>query len=299
MDHALTRRGLLGGMGATAGALALGTHAAGAVVTAEPTIEPAVDAAADALIPGLTYQMVDALAFTPRDNDQAWQRRLSQPGVDLETGGALVAPIVLPVGAVLRQVTIFYVSPTGLQPQIANVKRKPITSGYFDVVTPTPLPQGAALQSFTWSMNEPVDGTATYSALVNTSDPSQAIGGMRYGYVPPPQAFVALSGVPRYDTRTGAGKLNAGEERIVNVGTPAAARAAVINLTVTETEAAGYVAVFAANVPWPGNSNINWSQTGQNLANAVITPADPDGNIKILGGVNKTHVVIDVQGYLL
>jgi hypothetical protein len=104
--------------------------------------------------------------------------------------------------------------------------------------------------------------------------------------------------VPRYDSRTGAGKLAAGEERVIDVGVPAGARAAVLNLTVTETEAAGFVAVFAANVPWPGNSSVNWSTTGETVANAVITPVGPDGKIKVFGGVNKTHIVIDSQGYL-
>ena len=140
---------------------------------------------------------------------------------------------------------------------------------------------------------------ATYSVFVNTTDFSQVVGGVRYGYAPPPQAFVALTGVPRYDTRTGAGKLKPGEERIVNVGAPAAASAAVINLTVTETEAAGFVAAFRADIAWPGNSSINWSSPNQNIANGVICPVDATGSIKIRGGVAPTHVVIDSEGYLL
>jgi hypothetical protein len=83
------------------------------------------------------------------------------------------------------------------------------------------------------------------------------------------------------------------------LGVPGFASAAVINLTITETENAGFVAVFAANVSWPGNSSIDWSSTNQNLANSVITAVDSTGHIKIRGGVNPTNVVIDVQGYLL
>ena len=101
------------------------------------------------------------------------------------------------------------------------------------------------------------------------------------------------------DTRTAGGKLQPNEERVVALGVPAAATAAVINLTVTDTEIAGFVAVFPANVAYPGNSSINWSATGQNLANGVITGIDPTGKVKIRGGVNPTDVVIDVQGYLL
>jgi hypothetical protein len=306
MDHALTRRGLLGGIGAAAGAVALGAATSTGLAAAAPGVPAAptgdaqsVDPAADVLLPGLTYQMVDAVAFTPRDNDQAWQRRVTAAGADLETGGALVAPLVMPVGAVLRQVTFFYASPSATEPQVVNVKRKPLAGAYFDIVPPATLPQGTGLLSFTVSLTEPVTGNATYSVFVNTTDFSQVVGGVRYGYAPPPQAFVALTGVPRYDTRTGAGKLKPGEERIVNVGVPAAASAAVINLTVTETEAAGFVAAFRADIAWPGNSSINWSSPNQNIANGVICPVDATGSIKIRGGVAPTHVVIDSEGYLL
>jgi hypothetical protein len=108
--------------------------------------------------------------------------------------------------------------------------------------------------------------------------------------------------IPRvYNSRDGGQpKRGDGEERTVALapGIPAAANAAVINLTVTETVAAGYVAVFPANVAWPGNSSINWSDPIQNIANTAITGIDPSSQIKIRGGANPTHVIIDVLGWL-
>jgi hypothetical protein len=300
MDHPLTRRGLLGGIGAAAGAAALGVSLPMTAAAATPPAEPDLDPAAnEPLVAGLTYQMVDAVAFTPRDFDSAWPRAVIAQGAELANGGSLSASIDVPVGAVLKQVTLFYISPTASPPQTASLKRKVITGSYDDIVPPAPLPQGSGLLSYTFGVTQAVDGTATFALFVTTNDATQVVGGMRVGYQPPAQAFVALSGVPRYDSRTGAGKLAAGEERIIDVGVPAGARAAVLNLTVTETEAAGYVAVFAANVKWPGNSSVNWSVTGQTVANAVISPVGADGKIKVLGGVNKTHIVIDTQGYLL
>jgi hypothetical protein len=139
-------------------------------------------------------------------------------------------------------------------------------------------------------------------AFVEFSALGQFVQGLRIGYIPPPQAFVALNPIPRVlDTRTGSlGKLNPNEERRVTLtGVPGFAASAVINLTVTDTEGAGYVAVFPADVPWPGNSSINWSDGGQILANSVVTAVDATGTIAIHGGVGRTHVVIDVQGYLL
>ena len=74
----------------------------------------------------------------------------------------------------------------------------------------------------------------------------------------------------------------------------------MINLTITETEGSGgFVAVFPANQAWPGNSSINWFGANQNLANNVVTAVDATGAIKIRGAVAHTHVVIDVQGYLV
>lgn len=114
--------------------------------------------------------------------------------------------------------------------------------------------------------------------------------------------FVPLTPIPRvYNSRDGGQpKRGDGEERTVALapGIPAAANAAVINLTVTETVAAGYVAVFPANVAWPGNSSINWSDPNQNIANTAITGIDPSSQIKIRGGANPTHVIIDVLGWL-
>jgi hypothetical protein len=119
------------------------------------------------------------------------------------------------------------------------------------------------------------------------------------GYEPPPAAFNAVSPITRVlDTRSAGGKLQPDEERIVDLGVRGSVRAAVINLTVTETEVAGFVAVFPADVTYPGNSSINWSASDQNIANGVITAVDATGKIKIRGGVNPTHVVIDVQGVL-
>jgi hypothetical protein len=40
-------------------------------------------------------------------------------------------------------------------------------------------------------------------------------------------------------------------------------------------------------------------RAGQNIANTVIAAMDPDGLIHLYGAVNPTHVVIDVQGFML
>jgi hypothetical protein len=299
MDHALTRRGLLAGMGATAGiaALASGVGPAGAGparVFEASGLDPA------ALLPGLTYVAVDPSAFTPRGSSPGWDRVVSAQGVALNSGDALMAPVVLPVGAVLKQVTLYYLFPTSADLQ-ASVTRKAFIGIYEDVAPSVSLTAGPSMQSVTWDVTEPVNGTASYAVVVNTLDASQLVGGVLVGYIPPPQdAFIPLTKITRVlDTRLTGGKLAPNEERSVALGLPAGARAGVFNLTVTETEAGGWVAAFPTGTTYPGNSSINWFGPNQNLANGVISAVDSTGKITIRGGVNKTHVVIDVQGYLV
>jgi hypothetical protein len=298
MDHALTRRGLLAGMGAAASVAAFGTG----IGTAGASVGPALATAGldpAALLPGLTYVTIDGSAFTPRDSDSAWPRNITIVGAELNNGGTLVAPLTLPVGAVLKQVVLYYLFPPGSDLQ-ASVQRKPFVGSYDAVAPPVTLPTGPSLQAFTWDLTEAVNGTATYAVFVTTLNATQLVGGLLVGYVAPPaSAFTPLPTITRVlDTRTTGGKLTPGEERTVALGLPAAARAGVINLTVTETEAAGFVAVFPADTTYPGNSSINWFGPNQNLANGIIARVDGAGKITIRGGVNKTHVVIDVQGYL-
>jgi hypothetical protein len=299
MDHALTRRGLLAGMGVAAGAAALGTAMAPAGAAPARLLEPSgLDPAA--LTPGLAYAAVDGTSFTPRDFDNAWPRSIANQGANLSAGGTLVAPLVLPVGSVLKEVTLYYLSTPASNAQVASIQRKPFLGAYDALATPVTLPKGDGMLAYTWAVNEPVNGTATYAVFVNTFDVTQLVGGMLIGYTPAPtQAFIPLPSITRVlDTRTTGGKLAPNEERVVTLGIPAGARAGVINLTVTETEAAGFVAVFAAGTTYAGNSSINWFGPNQNLANGVICTVDAAGKITIRGGVNKTHVVIDVQGYL-
>jgi len=80
---------------------------------------------------------------------------------------------------------------------------------------------------------------------------------------------------------------------------PPGATAALVNLTVTDTEAAGFVKMYSAAISEPATSSINWSDTGQNLAVSTPVAIDGEGRIKLTGGVNATNVVVDVIGYII
>jgi hypothetical protein len=314
MKRQMSRRALLAGAGASAGALGVAAiaPAAGAApgphdgefTPFAPTAAPALGPAAPTppLTPGLTYDILDPTEFATGTPGSF--RFVAVGGVhpDIQFG-ALNVPVRLPVGATLKELTISYVNPAGALTFVLNKFTVGVGVGYAQVDPKLDMPPGAGARTATLNTSEPTtDGSTSYMAFVQFSALGQFVQGLLVGYISPPRAFVALNPIPRMlDTRTGTlGKLNPSEERLVTLtGVPGFATAAVINLTVTETESAGYVSVFPANVPWPGNSGINWSDSGQNLANSVVTAVDPTGTIAIHGGVARTHVVIDVQGYLL
>ena len=109
--------------------------------------------------------------------------------------------------------------------------------------------------------------------------------------------FVSQTPVRKLDTRVptaGPTPLTAGEVRIVDLGTTA--DAVMINLTVTNPTAGGYVAVYPEGVTTvPNISNANFVP-GQTVGNLVVVKADA-GKIKVINPTLGTlHVVIDLIG---
>ena len=114
-----------------------------------------------------------------------------------------------------------------------------------------------------------------------------------------------------YDSRTdtvllGGDKIEAEDAIIVTVGIPDEERflvSAFLNVTVTETEGAGFLRVFATDpsgtIAPPETSNVNWYTDGQTVANFVLSGVGPEFGVEIYcGGAGRTHVIVDVQGYV-
>ena len=80
-------------------------------------------------------------------------------------------------------------------------------------------------------------------------------------------------------------------------GVPASGVSAVVlNLTLTESTAAGWAAAFPGGTAWTGTSNLNVQRAGQTVPNLVIVPVGANGMVNLLtmaGG----HLVADVAGY--
>jgi len=103
-----------------------------------------------------------------------------------------------------------------------------------------------------------------------------------------------------YDSREESGRLGPGATRILVADQPAEDLAYLLNITVTDTIASGWLSVYSAEVPWPGTSTLNWTQNGQTIANTAYTfIRQADQGIAItVGGPGSTQFVIDVTGVL-
>jgi hypothetical protein len=121
-----------------------------------------------------------------------------------------------------------------------------------------------------------------------------------------------------YDSRSGGGsKIDEGDTVDIDLttdingaasGFPVGARTALVNLTITQTEALGFVTLFATGTSLDEvlTSNINWFQTDTSIANSTSVAVDAAGSITAFVGSDatdgvtvRTHIVVDLVGYYL
>ena len=134
-----------------------------------------------------------------------------------------------------------------------------------------------------------------------------------YGYVTggvatAPGTFQAVAPTRLLDTRYGTGAARAaisGQSSIrLGVtgvgGVPASGVSAVVlNVTVTEPTAAGFLTAHATGGRRPVSSNLNFIP-GQTVPNLVVAPVGADGTATLFNGSPGTlHLVADVAGYFV
>jgi LPXTG-site transpeptidase (sortase) family protein len=136
--------------------------------------------------------------------------------------------------------------------------------------------------------------------------------GVSAARVPPASAviaanrFVSVSSPTRLlDTRSDIGNQPTGKPGAKSVITtqiigranvPAEAVAAVLNVTATAAEGAGYITVYPAGQDVPTASNINTERSGQTIPNLVTVPIGTGGRVAFYSSVG-THLIADIFGY--
>jgi hypothetical protein len=141
-----------------------------------------------------------------------------------------------------------------------------------------------------------------------TSEPTHLVVDVA-GYFAPSATYAALVPGRLVDTRPGgstvdgsgqgAGPSAPGSVTEVQVsgrgGVPDGAAAAVLNVTVTGAQDAGYVTVFPCGAPQPNASSLNYA-AGATIPNGVIAKLGDGGKVCLYTSAG-THLLADVAGY--
>ena len=79
-------------------------------------------------------------------------------------------------------------------------------------------------------------------------------------------------------------------------GVPAGAKVAAVNLIVTNTTGAGYLAAYPQGSPTANVTDLTWTAKGATQSGLAFVPIGADGSIRLLV-YGKTNVIADVDGY--
>ncbi|HEY6538369.1 MAG TPA: hypothetical protein VI138_04935, partial [Candidatus Dormibacteraeota bacterium] len=111
------------------------------------------------------------------------------------------------------------------------------------------------------------------------------------------------------DTRAGSGRPDAGDTLAADEtfhsqfsglnGIPSgSASGVVLNVTVTDTTANGYLAVFPDGQPLPATSEMDWALRGQTTENAVVVGLSGAGEADFSNqSLGRTDLIIDLSGW--
>jgi len=111
-----------------------------------------------------------------------------------------------------------------------------------------------------------------------------------YRALPPYRAFDSKD-----DAANANGRLTGGTPQTIDTNVPAGATAALVNLTIADTVAPGFLRVWKPGATPPETSTVNAETAGGYVANAAIVPVDDEGNF-VVESLTDARVVVDVMG---
>lgn len=183
----------------------------------------------------------------------------------------------------------------------------------FNFGTPTPGAFNGCLEAETTAIAPILANPEGFYVNIHNGDfPDGAIRGQLVeGPETAGSAHLLPTPLRAYDSREdAAGLLPVGEERTVSLRTgenedgdrviavPPGATAAIVTLTATDTEGAGFLVMYSAASPMPATSNLNFTQVGDIVAVSTQVAIDETGSINVSAGASGTHFVVDVVGFL-
>jgi hypothetical protein len=154
-----------------------------------------------------------------------------------------------------------------------------------------------------------VQSTGTKDVAPTFSESGDVTNGVAGGYV-----FVPINPFRTLDSRNYVNGFMAGgtsmhfdvltdENGVVQI--PDAAVAVTYNLAIVDSVGSGFLAIYPADINWPGNASINWSTSGTTLSNGgtvAIGFLDAPGQVEVYAGPALpigTDFVLDITGYYM
>jgi hypothetical protein len=313
----LSRRALIAGAGGAAGVAAFGGLSASSAGAAEPPIgpndptqDPGGRAQASgfpplAVVPGTHYRTWSQFAFQPPTSGNG--RDVSGSGSFCTSGGYLVAAVDLEANSLLTELTVGVTNTSG-STAFFSLDSYPLDGGSNTEIGVVYVPSGdPSIQMLSTALNHRTIASWTYLGSALT-DVTIRVYSMRLGYIPFGYGFTPITPVRVYDSRPGnpplavaKGPLSNGT-RTINLLTgltlPVTPQGVLTVLTVVNTSASGFLALWRAGIGWPGTSSINWFTANEIVANAAYTDLDAAGNALVKVPANaSTDFFVDVVGY--
>lgn len=327
----VTRRALLGGLGAGGAAVVAGAAAAEPVGAAPATgatgparfasagaaaaLVPATSMASPEL-PGITYDYVSMVRFRPHIASTAW---LYEDGIwagnedfmnEDDPGGVLVASVPVPRGAQLHDVEWYVINEWATAITVTAQAWTPGRTivGADQAIAETEVPPAPGMQLV--QMVLPPDladawpGVASVELGVTTPIGGQVqINGARVGFSSAPQSIVMLDRPVRvYDSRSSGGALKPNTSRVISLGAavPATAGGALVSLSITAARGTGTLRVGRAGVA-PTATGLQWSRSGDKVTNLVVTGIDDAARMVVqsIAATGSTEVIAEVVGSLV
>jgi hypothetical protein len=235
--------------------------------------------------------------------------------LDTRTGNGASGPVAAGGSVHLQVDRLGHVPSSGVGAVVLNVTvTQPQAAGYLTVYPDgTPQPATSNLnflagQTVPNLVVAPVG--ANGNVAITNGSPGTAhlladVSGWFSSGPPGPGGLAPVAPARLLDTRTGngasgpvaaGGSVHLQVDRLGHVPSSGVG-AVVLNVTVTQPQAAGYLTVYPDGTPQPATSNLNFL-AGQTVPNLVVAPVGANGKVAITNGSSGTvHVVADVSGW--
>jgi hypothetical protein len=164
----------------------------------------------------------------------------------------------------------------------------------------TPATSFVVVNDTTITAVVPAHAVGVVDVTVTTPVATSAISAADQYHYLPLSIFKPTQPERLWDTRITGVHLHGGDSltfQVAGVGTvPANATAVTLNVTVTNTSAAGFLTVYPTGAPRPVSSNLNWV-THLTVPNLVDVAIGDGGQVTFYNGIGTTDVVVDLEGW--